>query len=314
MRGVDRTLRQQAFALGARDVVGLPAAPHELQARLRGVLGQAHQAQDVAAASDVVRAGGLTLRVSAREVDDGKDWRIRLTKREVALLSALMRMPGQVVRRDILLDYVWGETYEGDGNALEVYVRRLRDKLARPSVAHDPLATRRGLGYKFEARARERTPDAWRAGLGTVRALIVRAEDTPTCDDAACEMAAVLQAAGYSVACEAPSAALATVARLRPDVILQQGNGSARDALLRASLRDDARTASTPVLLIVNGAGDSTQAGSIEADDVLLAPVRVDDLLLRVRRLNRHCRARGRGHPRVAHPRPNALATMVLVR
>jgi len=285
MRGTERTLRQRAFGLGARDVIGLPATPRELQARLRGALGQAHGGPDGRDGAGVVRAGGLTLGVAAREVRDGADWRVPLTGREAALLAALMRTPGQVVRRDTLLDQVWGEAYEGDGNALEVYVRRLRAKLTRPSAMHTPLATQRGRGYMFEARARPRSLDTWQAPMGAVRVLIVRAEDTPTCDEATTETAAIVRASGYAVACEMPSAALTAAARLRPDVILQQGGDSARDTQLRARLRGDARTARTPVILIVDTEKIDVHDDATDADDVLLAPVRADDLLLRVRRL-----------------------------
>jgi DNA-binding response OmpR family regulator len=53
------------------------------------------------------------------------------------------------------LAQAYGEGYDGDGDALDVYVRRLLMKLARPSIARDPLLIQ-GEGYVFDARARPR--------------------------------------------------------------------------------------------------------------------------------------------------------------
>jgi len=144
-RDANRALRQRVFALGVVDIIDLPVHLHELHTRIHATL-----ARDVA-----LCAGGLTLRMTAREIVDDMGWRASLTQREVAVLATLMRQPGQAVGRHTLLDAVWGEVYEGDGNALEVYIGRLRAKLTRPAFAA-PLRTVRGQGYLFEARARPR--------------------------------------------------------------------------------------------------------------------------------------------------------------
>jgi len=157
-RRLDRALRQAAFAAGAIDVVGLPAVPRELHARLHAMLVSAGTSPRPPARPASLHAGGLTLHLAGREMTDEASWRARLTTREVAVLADLMSRPGIVVHKHDLLDAVWGTAYEGDGNVLEVYIGRLRVKLARPDARPVPLRTLRGQGYLFEARATPRLP------------------------------------------------------------------------------------------------------------------------------------------------------------
>ncbi len=162
-RSPDNTLRRRAFALGARDVVGLPTTPAVLRARLRVLAPPCRQGAVVATgdtetgAPTAPRAGGLTLDLATGRVDDGQGWTVRLTRYEAGVLAALMRAPGRPQSRHDLLDQVWGTEYEGDGDTLEVLVRRLRAKLARPAVPRGYVHTARGQGYAFEARRAARS-------------------------------------------------------------------------------------------------------------------------------------------------------------
>lgn len=152
-RGADFSMRRRAFALGVIDIIGIPLAPHNLQARLRAALGDRHQRVDRDVPRSVVRAGGLTLSLHARELTDGTGRTISLAAGEVKLLAVLMSAPGRVFGRQDLLDAVWGERYQGDGNALVVSISRLRAKLASTPLSGSPMRTRRGQGYVFDARA-----------------------------------------------------------------------------------------------------------------------------------------------------------------
>ena len=67
-RGADRALRQHAFALGAVDVIALPAIPRELQARLRVALRCAGPAPGLTECAEEARAGRVVLRLARREV------------------------------------------------------------------------------------------------------------------------------------------------------------------------------------------------------------------------------------------------------
>ena len=71
-----------------------------------------------------------------------------LTAREMALLEFLLRNKGEVVSKREILDHVWNYDFEGDLNIVEVYVRRLRNKLDRP-FGRNALDTVRGAGYRL---------------------------------------------------------------------------------------------------------------------------------------------------------------------
>jgi DNA-binding response OmpR family regulator len=98
----------------------------------------------------VLRLGDLSLNTSTREVRRG-DRTADLSGRESELLELLMRNPKRVVRRDRILEQIWGPNYAGDANVMEVYIRYLRSKLednGRPELIH----TVRGVGYVLKDR------------------------------------------------------------------------------------------------------------------------------------------------------------------
>jgi two-component system OmpR family response regulator len=95
----------------------------------------------------VLEVGDLRLDPAARRV-----WRhgteIDLSARELALLEALMRRPGQALSRLQLLESAWDQAYDNRSNVVDVYVRYLREKLDRPFGA-DTIETVRGHGYRL---------------------------------------------------------------------------------------------------------------------------------------------------------------------
>ncbi|MDA8292003.1 MAG: response regulator transcription factor [Actinomycetota bacterium] len=75
---------------------------------------------------------------------------VELSRREQALLGALLARPGEVVAKADLLRDVWGEGFDGDPNIVEVYIGYLRRKLDQP-FGRRRIETVRGLGYRFNA-------------------------------------------------------------------------------------------------------------------------------------------------------------------
>ena len=73
---------------------------------------------------------------------------IPLTAREFSVLEYLIRRPGFVVSKVAILDGVWPYDFDGDPNVVEVYIRRLRQKLDEPFGRHD-IETVRGAGYRL---------------------------------------------------------------------------------------------------------------------------------------------------------------------
>jgi DNA-binding response OmpR family regulator len=141
----DRVL---GLELGADDYVSKPFSPRELTARVKSVLRRAEGHAPVGDGSQVLSAGGITVEVGAREVVVG-DRAVSLTVREFDLLVFLMLHPRQVLRREELLEHVWGYTF-GDTSTVTVHVRRLREKVEADPSAPRHIQTVWGVGYRFE--------------------------------------------------------------------------------------------------------------------------------------------------------------------
>lgn len=276
-RAVSLDMRRRAFALGAHDVVALPVAAHDLQARLRAALGARAAPEEPGDDVETGRAGGLMLRATPWRVGDDAGWSVNLTRREAALLKALMLAPGHVVGRRELLNSVWPGSDQGSANTLAVLVRRLRAKLVRPSVPYGYVRTAHGWGYSFDARSALRRADST-SEQGGLRVLVVD-DDRAT----AVMIGEVVQMAGYSVTRGVGSQALALARQVQPQVILLDINMPGMDGVeVRRHLRRNPRTAAIPVIALSSGHNLRKRAGEMGADDYLAKPFSTDELLLRI--------------------------------
>jgi two-component system response regulator MprA len=132
--------RVQGLDVGADDYLVKPFALAELLARLRALLRR--RPDD---AGDVLRFADLSLDPVTREANRG-DRQFTLTRIEFDLLELLLRHPRQVLTRELILDRVWGYTFDSGTNSLAVYVGYLRRKTEagdEPRLIH----TARGVGY-----------------------------------------------------------------------------------------------------------------------------------------------------------------------
>jgi DNA-binding response OmpR family regulator len=99
-------------------------------------------------ASMVLRAGGLEIRPSEFvALVDGKP--LDLTVRELQLLTALVERRDRIVSREELYSVVWGEPYRKSDRSVDVYVGKLRQKLARVLPGRSLIHTHFGFGYRF---------------------------------------------------------------------------------------------------------------------------------------------------------------------
>ena len=135
----------EALDTGADDFLTKPFSHAVLVARLRALLRRQPRERPA-----VLVAGDLRVDPAERRVWRGDD-EIELTPRELAVLEFLMRRCGEVVTKSEVLSHVWGDDFAGDLNIVEVYVRRLRNRIDRP-FGREAIATRRGVGYRLDAR------------------------------------------------------------------------------------------------------------------------------------------------------------------
>lgn len=132
--------------LGADDYVTKPFSLREVIARARSLLRRAAREPKIETGSDVLTAGPLSLDEAAHKIRAGAVL-LDLTPKEFELLALFMKNNGRVLTPDIILDRVWGYDYVGSPKAVNVYVKKLREKLGDHAGL---IKTVRGVGYSLE--------------------------------------------------------------------------------------------------------------------------------------------------------------------
>jgi two-component system, OmpR family, response regulator len=136
----------RGLRIGADDYLAKPFAFEELVARVQALArrGAAYRSEP-----SQLRVHDLVLDRATRDVRRGERL-IGLTPREFALLECLMRSPGKVLSRTLILEKVWGCSRHPLTNVVDVYIRQLRRKLDQEAPI--PLIqTVRGFGYRIRA-------------------------------------------------------------------------------------------------------------------------------------------------------------------
>jgi two-component system response regulator VicR len=150
----EETDKVLGLELGADDYITKPFSMRELLARVKANI---RRGDMTAGAAPAPEAGGAKLKLGRVVVDtdllvvykDGKA--LDLTQREYELIRFLASQPGKVFSREALMEHVWNyEGYVGDVRAVDVAVRRLREKIEDDPASPKFIVTRRGLGYLFQ--------------------------------------------------------------------------------------------------------------------------------------------------------------------
>ncbi len=126
---------------GADDYLTKPASIALITARLRALI-----RRTATLSTNLIERGGLRYDMATRTCSVG-DVGVTLTNREDQLLRQLLLAGGACVSRQELLDDVWGSESGTDGSIVDIYLRKLRAKLAPVEVENV-----RGLGYRITAR------------------------------------------------------------------------------------------------------------------------------------------------------------------
>ena len=136
--------RVAALDAGADEALSFPFALEEFTARIRALLRRSRMGANDADGSELHHRD-LTINTDGRLVSRAGTT-LKLTVKEYELLLFLLRHKEQVLSRHQILTAVWGDTWVGDDNLLDVYIRYLRKKIERPEL--EPLIhTVRGVGF-----------------------------------------------------------------------------------------------------------------------------------------------------------------------
>ncbi len=137
--------------IGADDYITKPFSVRELLARIKAVLRRTSE-KTITMETFIFRDV---------KVDFGKhlvskdNKRIDLTLKEYELLETLIQNRGEVLKRDFLLDKIWGYEYVGETRTVDVHIRHLRKKLEDDDKNPEFIETVRGIGYRFHDFANE---------------------------------------------------------------------------------------------------------------------------------------------------------------
>lgn len=135
--------RVQGLDLGADDYLAKPFHFEELAARLRSILRRSSTDKTTR-----LQVGDLELDlVTHFAYREGKE--IELTTKEYALLEYLLRNRGRILSRSMIMQHVWKHNFDPESNIIDVYIKRLRQKIERPDQPQIILSIR-GVGYRVK--------------------------------------------------------------------------------------------------------------------------------------------------------------------
>ena len=146
---VEERDKVQGLDLGADDYITKPFGMQELLARVRAVLRRGGAA--AGEGEEIYQVGDLRLNRTTHLVSEGQRV-IDLTPSEFELLATLIEAPGRVFSREMLLEQLLGNSYDGEERTINVHISNLRKKIEPDPANPRYIETVFGIGYRCVAR------------------------------------------------------------------------------------------------------------------------------------------------------------------
>jgi DNA-binding response OmpR family regulator len=151
--------RVRGLRLGADDWVTKPCHPEEVIARVEAVVRRRRRSEPRGGDAATLSSGEVEIRPDQFQafVDDRS---IELTRREFELIELLASAEGRVLEREEIYQRVWGYAMARGDRSVDVFVRKLRQKLEKASPSWRYIHTHFGIGYRFAAEPADGVPAA----------------------------------------------------------------------------------------------------------------------------------------------------------
>jgi len=140
---IDKVL---GFETGAEDYITKPFGIREMLARIKVILKR--QVKESEDEHEVAAFGDIKVDFSRREVLRGGN-KVELTYKEFELLKMMILNKRKILTREIILENIWGNEYDGETRTVDVHIRYLRQKLEEDDANPKYIETIRGIGYRF---------------------------------------------------------------------------------------------------------------------------------------------------------------------
>jgi DNA-binding response OmpR family regulator len=158
--------RVRGLRLGADDWITKPCHPEEVIARVEGLVRRRRRARSGAEVKPML-VGEVEIRSDRFQAFVGRQ-SLDLTRREFELIDLLAAAEGRVLEREEIYSRLWGYTMVRGDRSVDVFVRKLRQKLEKASPRWRYIHTHFGIGYRFAAES-----------LDGVKAAVIASDDVP---------------------------------------------------------------------------------------------------------------------------------------